>query len=108
VHLKQAVTNLIRNAIEAAPRGSSVTVGLTADATDVRLTVRDGGPGLSSRARVHLFEPLFTEKSGGLGMGLYVTRAIVEAHGGSLTFTSTGDGTEAEIRLVRSAPQRGL
>jgi signal transduction histidine kinase len=50
-------------------------------------------------ARSHLFEPLFSEKGDGLGMGLYVARAIVEAHGGRIVLASEGRGTEAEIRL---------
>ena len=45
------------------------------------------------------FEPLFSEKGDGLGMGLYVARAIVEAHGGRIVLVSEGRGTEAEIHL---------
>src|SRR5439155_5329141 len=62
LRLKQAVTNVMRNAIEAAPRGSTVAIVLAVDMDDVRLTVSDLGPGLSASARTHLFEPLFTEK----------------------------------------------
>ena len=75
----------------------------TAD-SEVHLSVRDQGPGLSLSARSHLFEPLFTEKMDGLGMGLYVAHAIVEAHGGSLALVDTGRGTQAKIHLVREAP----
>jgi hypothetical protein len=101
LRLKQAVTNVLRNAIEAAPPGSNVTIVLAADKSDVCLSVRDQGPGLSPSARSHLFEPLFTEKTDGLGMGLYVARAIVEAHGGALALLNTDRGTKAEIRLGR-------
>jgi signal transduction histidine kinase len=99
LRLKQALTNLLRNAVEATPRGGEVTIEVRAVERDVCLTVRDQGPGLSPSARSRLFEPLFTEKGDGLGMGLYVARAIVEAHGGRIVLASEGRGTEAEIRL---------
>ena len=104
LRLKQAITNVLRNAIEAAPAESNVSVELATADSEVHLSVRDQGPGLSLSARSHLFEPLFTEKMEGLGMGLYVAHAIVEAHGGSLALVDTGRGTQAEIHLVREAP----
>ncbi|MGH7896855.1 MAG: sensor histidine kinase [Candidatus Binatia bacterium] len=102
LRLKQAITNVIRNAIEATPEGSRVTIELGAEDSQVRLTVSDQGPGLSPSAKSHLFEPLFTDKSDGLGMGLYVARAIVEAHGGNIDLRSTDGGTRAEIALWSS------
>jgi len=99
LRLKQALANLVRNAIEATPQGGEVTLALHSDERDVCLAVRDQGPGLSASARSHLFEPLFTEKGDGLGMGLHVARAIVEAHGGRIALVSAGRGTEATIHL---------
>jgi signal transduction histidine kinase len=104
IRLKQAVSNVLRNAIEASPEGSRVGVAIGEASGDARLTVEDRGPGLSPAAREHLFEPLFTEKQGGLGMGLYVARAIVEAHGGTLALEpAEQSGTRATIELPRAA-----
>src|SRR5262249_36529999 len=101
LRLKQALGNVMRNAIEASPAGIGIRVEIDDDEGDVCLRVRDQGPGLSPTARERLFEPLFTDKSDGLGMGLYVARAILEAHGGTITLASTENGTEAEIRVRR-------
>jgi len=103
IRLKQAVSNVLRNAIEAAPEGSPVEIEVQSAAGEARLSVRDRGPGLSEAARSHLFEPLFTEKPGGLGMGLYVARAIVEAHGGTLALETDHGCTEATIGIPRAA-----
>ena len=103
IRLKQAVSNVLRNAIEAAPEGSPVEIEVVSAAGEARLSVRDRGPGLSEAARSHLFEPLFTEKAGGLGMGLYVARAIVEAHGGTLALETDRGCTEATIGIPRAA-----
>jgi signal transduction histidine kinase len=100
LRLKQAITNVLRNAIEASPHGSEVQIELVTGAASVCLAVLDQGPGLSPAAQKHLFEPLFTEKSEGLGMGLYVARAIVEAHGGEIALASTAQGTRVELRLA--------
>ena len=99
LRLKQAVTNLLRNAVEATPPGGEVAIALASEDGEVRLTIRDQGPGLSSAARSNLFQPLFTEKADGLGMGLFVARTIVEAHGGTISLGSGERGTAAEIRL---------
>ena len=99
LRLKQALTNLMRNAVEATPSGGQVSADVRADEHDVTLVMADQGAGLSESARSHLFEPLFTEKADGLGMGLYVARAIVEAHGGRITLVNGDRGTEASIHL---------
>jgi signal transduction histidine kinase len=104
LRLKQAIANVVRNAIEAAPAGSTIEVTAAREASDLRLKVQDRGAGLSAAAKAHLFEPLVTEKPNGLGMGLYVARAIVEAHGGTLTLVSDEHGTEATICLGDGAP----
>ena len=99
LRLKQAVANVLRNAIEAEPARSEVDVALSTDSGVLGLSVRDRGAGLSSTARERLFEPLFTEKSDGLGMGRFVARAIVEAHGGQIVVAGAEPGTRVDILL---------
>jgi C4-dicarboxylate-specific signal transduction histidine kinase len=89
VQLQQVVLNLLMNAIEAM---SAVPVGerlirLRVESTEngaATITVSDSGPGVSADNLSQLFEPFYTTKEAGLGMGLSITRTIVEAHGGSV------------------------
>jgi two-component system sensor kinase FixL len=88
VQIQQVVLNLLSNAIDAAaagraPRTVSVrTVAVSPDALQV--VVRDSGNGIADSVRPRVFEPFFTTKPGGLGMGLAISRKIVEVHGGRL------------------------
>jgi PAS domain S-box-containing protein len=89
VQLQQVMLNLIINAMEAmrgvgdGPRELLISTG-TSDIGDVRVAVRDSGPGLTPAALERLFEPFYTTKPGGLGLGLSICRSIIEAHGGRL------------------------
>jgi PAS domain S-box-containing protein len=90
VQLQQVMLNLIINAVEAlrgvsdGPRELLISTG-TSDTGDVRVAVRDSGPGLTPAALERLFEPFYTTKPGGLGLGLSICRSIIEAHGGRLS-----------------------
>jgi nitrogen fixation/metabolism regulation signal transduction histidine kinase len=100
--LARAVVNLIENALHAMAGGGVLTVSATFDRTDgsVILGVRDTGPGLRHEVRARLFEPYFSTKSSGTGLGLGIARRAVEAHGGSIDFESApGEGTVFRIRL---------
>jgi C4-dicarboxylate-specific signal transduction histidine kinase len=89
IQLQQVLLNLLTNAIEAmsgggqAPRDLSIA-SVPADAHGVLVTVADSGPGLSQASRDRLFEAFHTTKPQGMGMGLAISRSIVEAHGGRL------------------------
>jgi PAS domain S-box-containing protein len=90
LHIEKVLVNLVRNGIEAMrdaglSSGSIVVTVRTARSGDsAQLTVRDSGPGLDEEAVRRIFKPFFTTKSEGLGMGLAISRALVEAHGGEL------------------------
>jgi PAS domain S-box-containing protein len=89
VQLQQVILNLIMNAIEAmieVSEGSRVLlIGTGADTPDgVTIAVRDSGPGLKPESLGHLFDPFYTTKPAGMGMGLSICRSIIEAHGGRL------------------------
>jgi C4-dicarboxylate-specific signal transduction histidine kinase len=89
VELQQVLLNLIINAVEAmsgvseGARELLVSTG-KAQAGDVLVAVRDSGPGLTPATLERLFEPFYTTKSSGLGLGLPICRSIIEAHGGRL------------------------
>lgn len=82
--LRQAVTNLIKNAIEAAGPHGSVQIQAEQTSEQVRVAVADSGPGVASDVKERLFEPFVTTKPRGTGLGLAVSQAIARAHGGSI------------------------
>ncbi|HSA95480.1 MAG TPA: HAMP domain-containing sensor histidine kinase [Acidobacteriota bacterium] len=97
--LVQALLNILKNAIEASPdapvRARGGRIGKNAG-----IWIRDEGPGLSADALVRIFEPFYTTKEKGMGIGLYLTKRIIEAQGGTIRVQSgEGRGTEFRIEL---------
>jgi PAS domain S-box-containing protein len=95
IQIQQIVLNLVVNAIEAMRavdgRRRQLTIGSAReDANAVRVEVRDSGPGVDSRHADRLFEAFYTTKSNGMGMGLCISRAIIEAHSGRLWVDPNG------------------
>ncbi len=83
--LRQALLNLIRNAREAMPKGGELVVSVrNAAGGVVEIHVDDDGPGIPEDVRASIFDPFFTTKQRGTGLGLAVTREIIEAHGGTI------------------------
>jgi PAS domain S-box-containing protein len=93
VQLQQVMLNLIMNGIEAmseiSERSRVLLIGSSADVPDgVIVTVQDSGPGLTPESLDHIFDPFYTTKHTGMGMGLSICRSIVEEHGGRLWVTA--------------------
>lgn len=86
IHIQQVVLNLVKNAIEAMAGRPvrELTVRVSAEGDMARLCVGDTGTGLAPAVRETLFEPFFTTKEGGMGIGLPISRTIIESHGGQL------------------------
>jgi signal transduction histidine kinase len=106
VMIEQVVVNLLRNALEAvatlpAPPPDAVTVQVEGDAESVAIRVSDRGPGIADPAR--LFQPFYTTKPEGMGLGLAICRTVVESHGGRLwAEDNPGGGAQLTVRLPRS------
>jgi signal transduction histidine kinase len=97
LQVEVVLRNLLANAFEAvaarSPGARSVTLSTAPEAGgNIRLTVEDSGPGISPAAAGHVFEPFVSTKSSGLGLGLVISRAIIEAHGGNLWAEIGGRG----------------
>jgi PAS domain S-box-containing protein len=106
--LRQVLYNVIQNAIEASPVGGVVKVAAAIADDAMNISIADQGPGISEEARSRIFEPFFTTKSklptGGLGLGLSVSKSLVESMRGTLTFeTQIGAGTIFKIMLPLGA-----
>jgi two-component system sensor histidine kinase HydH len=100
--LRQVVMNLVLNALDAMPEGGTLCVRAEASADGVCLTVADTGTGILPAIRPRLFEPFATDKETGLGLGLVVSKRIVEDHGGSITGTNRSEGgAEFRVQLPR-------
>jgi hypothetical protein len=83
--LRQVLLNLTLNAIQAADRPGAIHIEAQARDAFIDLEIRDDGPGIPAEVRAHLFEPFFTTKHDGTGLGLAVTKTIIEGHGGQIT-----------------------
>ncbi|MCA9611145.1 MAG: HAMP domain-containing histidine kinase [Sandaracinus sp.] len=98
--IQQVALNLVRNAIEATPAGGHVALRLSATREHLVLEVRDDGRGMSEVERDRAFEPFFTTRTDGMGLGLAVVRGIVADLRGVLELSSTpGEGTRVRVAL---------
>ena len=98
--LRQAVVNLLKNAAESSPTGSSISLCITADSHTLHLKVSDQGCGINPEDLQKIFEPFHTTKSFGTGLGLPIVKRIIDSHGGRLSIKSKeGAGTTVHISL---------
>jgi signal transduction histidine kinase len=97
--LSQAFLNILKNAIEASD-DAPVRASARRTGDRIEVVIRDEGPGLPVEALARIFEPFYTTKSKGMGIGLYLAKRIIEAHGGTIKARSQeGAGTEFRIEL---------
>lgn len=111
--IKQAFYNAIKNSFEAMKRRGILRIRTDRDDTHVKISFTDTGGGISAENLSRVFEPYFTTKSGGSGLGLLIVRRIVREHGGELAIESSeGKGMTLTIRLpfldrrVRMLPEK--
>jgi signal transduction histidine kinase len=100
--IEQVLINLLLNAIDASPEGGAVDLRVAGEAGGVRIEIQDQGPAIPEAIRDHLFDPYFTTKENGTGLGLAVTREIVVHHGGTIDFESGDSGTTFVLKLPRN------
>ncbi len=101
--VEQALLNLVTNARDALPGGGDVTVETAREDGDLRLTVRDTGPGIPPASRPHLFEPFYTTKAEGTGLGLATVYGVVTGAGGRVEVESApGAGAAFHLYFPRA------
>ena len=105
----QVLSNLVGNAIKFTPAGGAVTVTVEREKEAVRFAVRDTGPGIAAVELAHVFDRYWQARRGrsaGAGLGLYIAKGIVEAHGGHIwAESSVGAGATFYFTLPRGAPE---
>jgi len=101
IQFQQALVNLVRNAVEASPADTRVLItGRIISDHSYEIAVEDSGPGIAPDQVERVFQPMTTTKTGGMGLGLSVTRTIVESHGGNLRVgTSRWNGARFSFTL---------
>ncbi|GHC64919.1 sensor histidine kinase [Roseibacillus persicicus] len=100
--LEQVFRNLIQNAVQAMPGGGTVTINLVGTGDGVSFSVADAGEGFSAKALQSFGEAFYSEREGGIGLGLALVKGVVEAHGGAVTARNLGEsGASVEGTLSR-------
>jgi signal transduction histidine kinase len=98
--LRGVFINIIRNAIQAIEKTGTITISTSKEGRMCLIILSDTGLGIPEEIRSKIFEPNFSTKSEGMGIGLAIARRVIEDHGGTITCQSErGKGTTFEIRL---------
>ncbi len=98
--LRRVLLNLLRNAVQASPPGGEVVIAMARNGAGFSIDISDSGAGIDEDKRERIFEPFYTGRQQGTGLGLSLARKIVKAHGGELSFTSEpGRGTTFSLFL---------
>ncbi|HXG18961.1 MAG TPA: HAMP domain-containing sensor histidine kinase [Methylomirabilota bacterium] len=105
IKLKQALLNVLTNAVEASPAQASITLALEEDAEQVRIRVSDSGPGIPEDKLEQIFSPFFSTKAQGTGLGLTFAQKIIALHGGRLTASNNIQGGAT---FIIDLPKRGV
>jgi len=110
-YLNQLLQNLISNAVQAMPDGGQLTLRgqrIEADMSPwIEISVADTGVGISPENQLHIFEPLFTTRARGIGLGLTICKSIVEAHGGRIRLASPASRGGSDSESGRSEGRAG-
>ena len=102
--LRRAVLNLVLNSVDVMPDGGDVVITSYEGAGSLELEIADSGPGLTDEQKRRVFEPFYTTKEGGTGLGLAVVFHVAEAHGGNVTAMNCPEGGAAfTIEIPRRA-----
>jgi signal transduction histidine kinase len=103
--MQRVFVNIIKNAIDAMPKGGTLTVTNRTSNGSLEITFSDTGAGMSKETLEKIWRPLFTTKAKGMGFGLAICKRIVEAHGGKLSVKSTvGKGSDFTVSIPMKTP----
>ncbi len=106
--IRQVLINLLQNALDASPSGTTITLSVASQGARVRLTVRDRGPGIAAALLERVFDAGVTQKEHGSGLGLALARSLARQHGGELSLRNHPQGGAiAELTLPREPPGVG-
>ena len=98
--ITQTFTNIIKNALEAMPKGGTLDIETRVAGNDIEIRFADSGCGIPAENLAKIFEPLFTTKKGGTGLGMAVVKKAVDRHGGRINIESkAGKGTTVVIKI---------
>jgi signal transduction histidine kinase len=98
--MRRVFLNLTVNAVDAMPKGGTLTIASTRSGDNVHITFKDTGEGMTTETLAKLWSPLFTTKAKGMGFGMAITKRLVEAHGGSISVeTKVGKGSTFTVTL---------
>jgi signal transduction histidine kinase len=101
--IHQLVLNLVRNAIEAVAPGGHVAVEVLDSNGEVVIVVQDDGPGIPEHVRARIYEPFFSTKEGGTGLGMSIVHSLVAQHGGRIDLDTHSRGTRFTVTIPRRA-----
>jgi two-component system, NtrC family, sensor histidine kinase HydH len=100
--ITQVIMNLTLNALQILPNDGHIKIDLTSQEAGVMLCISDNGPGVAPEHQAHIFEPFFTQRAGGVGLGLAIVQQIVQTHSGTISYsTSEQNGAKFSIYLPR-------
>jgi len=106
--MRRVFLNLTLNALDAMPKGGTLTITSTRSGDNVHITFKDTGEGMTTETLARLWSPLFTTKAKGMGFGMAITKRLVEAHGGSISVeTKVGKGSTFTVTLPIKRELRG-
>jgi signal transduction histidine kinase len=101
--LRSAIANVVRNALVYSPPATGVRVRVEASGDSARVVVRDEGPGIAAQERETIFDPFSRGRSAsgnqGVGLGLFIARRVLEAHGGSIALRPSRSGATFVLEL---------
>ena len=100
--ISQVFVNIIKNAIQASPEDIIVVLNAMYSEREIQISISDNGPGIPEDLREKIFRPNFTTKSNGNGLGLAISKHIVESSGGHITFDTSDKGTTFYITLKKA------
>ena len=102
--IQQVITSLVHNALEAVTRGGRVSVAVLPVDGHAHIRVTDDGPGIPSDVLPRIYEPFFSTKEGGTGMGMSIAHSLVALHHGTIEVATSSRGTTFDVALPRSQP----